>query len=176
MCLDGEYWKKLWQLKLPGKVLNLLWRASRNVLPTVKALASKNVNIQLMCPWCRLEVEDDIHVLFRCEFAQEVWRKAGLTALVATDLNETFFDVMKRVFQMGNKKQVLMSCLLCWNLWQQRNTWVWDHVNISPFGLHSRACSMLEEWKRAKAEYDKPGVKHCIGNQKWSKPPTVGLR
>lgn len=38
-CLDGEYWRIFWQLRLPGKVLNLLWRACQNVLPTAKALA-----------------------------------------------------------------------------------------------------------------------------------------
>lgn len=53
-CLDGIFWRKLWRLKLPGKVLNLLWRACQGCLPTVTALARKNVSVHTMCPWCQM--------------------------------------------------------------------------------------------------------------------------
>lgn len=32
------FWKQLWALKLPDKVVNFLWRACKNVLPTVVEL------------------------------------------------------------------------------------------------------------------------------------------
>lgn len=47
---DG-FWKKLWNLQLPGKILNFLWRACHNVLSTAVELARKQVDVNVMCPW-----------------------------------------------------------------------------------------------------------------------------
>lgn len=134
-------------MKLPGKVLNLMWRACRSCLPTDAALATKGVQINTMCSWCHMYAEDDIHVLFQCYFAREVWEMARLISLVTVWPSDTVLNVMRRIFQTGSKDQILMVGLLCWNLWQRRNSWVWSHVNMSNFGVRSKACSMLQEWQ-----------------------------
>ena len=61
---DDGFWKKLWSLQFPGKVLNFLWRACHNVLPTVVELAKKQVDISSMCAWCQTQVEEASHTLF----------------------------------------------------------------------------------------------------------------
>ncbi|CAI9782598.1 unnamed protein product [Fraxinus pennsylvanica] len=38
-----SFWNKFWRYKIPAKVRNLLWRALRNVLPTVDQLRAKFV-------------------------------------------------------------------------------------------------------------------------------------
>lgn len=42
-CIEKKFWNKLWNLKLPGKILNFLWRACSNVLPTAAALRVKRL-------------------------------------------------------------------------------------------------------------------------------------
>lgn len=37
-CVDGDFWKRVWSLQLPGKMLNFIWRVCSNVLPTTVAL------------------------------------------------------------------------------------------------------------------------------------------
>lgn len=44
------------------KVLNLVWRACRNCLPTSGALAGKGVNINGIFSWCQMCVDTDVHV------------------------------------------------------------------------------------------------------------------
>lgn len=126
-CLDRNLWNKLWHLQLPGKVLNLLWRACRQCLPTASALVTKNVNIHPVYSWCHSGVEDDLHVLFTCGFAHEVWQRTGFTDLVRVVSHDTSLQLLKRVFQLGHMKQILMVGMLCWNLWQRKNTWTWNH-------------------------------------------------
>lgn len=92
------FWRKLWGLKLPGKVLNLICRACRSCLPTANTLAGKNVNVSRQCSWCQICVEDDIHVLFQCSFAREVWEHTGLSNLVVVWPNETILTVMRMIF------------------------------------------------------------------------------
>lgn len=42
---DSSFWRKLWSLKIPGKVLNFMWRVCKGCLPTAATLVSKRVNI-----------------------------------------------------------------------------------------------------------------------------------
>lgn len=48
-CVNKKVWKRIRELKLPGKVTTLLWRAMRGVLPTATALRSKRVSINEIC-------------------------------------------------------------------------------------------------------------------------------
>lgn len=48
-CVDRVLWKRIWSLQLPGKMLNFIWRACSNVLPTAVALQSKRVNVTSWC-------------------------------------------------------------------------------------------------------------------------------
>lgn len=81
-CPDRQFWNKLWHLKLPGKVVNFLWRTCCRCLPTSVALLTKNVNISRFCSWCQMYKETDNHVLFECSFATELWEAVGLGHLV----------------------------------------------------------------------------------------------
>lgn len=90
-CPDPIFWKRLWSLKLPGKILNFLWRTCKNVLPTATALAVKSLRIHVFCPWCQIYNEDAVHVLFSCKFAQDLWEAVGLREFVMVFPNETIF-------------------------------------------------------------------------------------
>ncbi|XP_074374534.1 uncharacterized protein LOC141714940 [Apium graveolens] len=175
-CPDAEFWRKLWNLKLPGKVLNLIWRACRDCLPTTQALSLKRVNVPVMCPWCQLCEEDGVHVLFQCSFAREVWTTASLNNLVSVWPNETMLTVLKRMSQTASSEQLLMIYMLCWSLWQHQNDWVWNRNATSPFGVRSRACSMFTEWQRAREENSGPNMKQQGVSRSWCKPPAGWIK
>lgn len=46
----NSFWKKLWSLKISGKVVNFQWRVCKGCLPTLTALASKQVSMGTGCP------------------------------------------------------------------------------------------------------------------------------
>lgn len=87
-CPDKEFWKKLLGLKVPGKFVNLLFRACCRCFPTSVALAAKHVNVSTLCSWCHACVEDDKHVLFECNFALELWDSVGLRHLITTQVHD----------------------------------------------------------------------------------------
>lgn len=115
-CADGRFWRKLWGLQLPGKVVNFLWRACRNVLPTAMALHSKHVNLPVLCSWCHIHVEDAVHTLFNCCIAKEVWNSVGLQELVRNTTDDNVMTVLKRIFNAGDKDTCVMVGLFCWSL------------------------------------------------------------
>lgn len=110
---DSKFWKRLWSLKLPGKIINFLWRTCRACLPTAVALAAKMVQINTYCSWYLTHTESDVHVLFECKFAKLVWASAGLTDLTLVLPNDTAFEVIKRAFSSCTKEQSALFGLFC---------------------------------------------------------------
>ncbi|XP_060968349.1 uncharacterized protein LOC133035923 [Cannabis sativa] len=75
---NSGIWRLLWQLQLPPKVLNFLWRASTNSLPTRLNLSTKHVPIAVMCSFCLATPETTMHVLAQCSFAKSFWSKVPI--------------------------------------------------------------------------------------------------
>ena len=146
---DAALWKRIWKFKVPGKVVNFVWRVMRNCLPTASALITKNVQINVFCPWCHMAEETSMHVLLNCHFAQDVWEAVGLWQTVKERSGETLFQLFGRVVMGSTTEQCTLICLICWNLWNRRNRWVWEHVNNSVFGVRESVVRMLNEWKKA---------------------------
>ena len=107
-CPDRSFWNKVWGLKLPGKVVNFVWRMCRDVLPTVANMITKHVNDVDRCAWCHNHVEDSLHVLFQCDFSVQVWTVVGMLSLLSVMPGDTVLKVTKRVLSNGNKEQGAM--------------------------------------------------------------------
>lgn len=164
-------WKSLWSLKIPSKVATFLWRVCRGCLPTLAALAVKHVSVDTTCPWCHTENEDDLHILFQCEFAKTVWAMVGLQDEVVLSQNESCFNMFVRVFQMATIEKRVLIGMVCWSLWHRRNKWVWERVNGSAFGVKAAAMNLLADWRRAHEECGRSLGSAVMGVQHWSTPP-----
>uniref|UniRef100_A0A803QIF3 Reverse transcriptase zinc-binding domain-containing protein n=1 Tax=Cannabis sativa TaxID=3483 RepID=A0A803QIF3_CANSA len=68
-----KFWTKFWRLKIPPKVKNLVWRAGRECLPTLKQLRLRRVDVQALCPICRVAEESIEHALLLCTQPKLVW-------------------------------------------------------------------------------------------------------
>ncbi|KAL8120232.1 hypothetical protein AgCh_017395 [Apium graveolens] len=73
---NDNLWRKMWQVKAPPKVLNLIWRALSYCLPTMVMLDQKRVPVIKTCPVCNGEDETIFHALVTCPFAHQCWEKA----------------------------------------------------------------------------------------------------
>ena len=170
-CVDRVFWKRVWGLQLPGKMLNFLWRASVNVLPTAVALQTKRVNVNAECSWCHVAVENAVHTLFECSIAREVWNSVGLQDVFRVMNNDTVMTVLKRAINIGTRDQFIMVAVLCWSLWSRRNKWVWEKVNTSAFGIKAMALNLVADWRRAR-QNDETTRGTSTGHRKtWIKPP-----
>lgn len=66
---NSSVWRQLWQLLVPAKVRNFLWRTMANVVPTADNLMQHRVKVHHLCPICNASNETIYHVLFDCPFA-----------------------------------------------------------------------------------------------------------
>lgn len=75
VALNG--WRKLWNLKVPPKVKNFIWRALTGCLPTKDQLLARRVAVNITCPVCNIDPENVLQTLALCPFAGLCWGQIG---------------------------------------------------------------------------------------------------
>ena len=63
-------WCSIWKAKVPNNIKMFAWRACHKVLPACANLVNRRVLTQPLCPSCKLNEDDMLHVLWNCEEAQ----------------------------------------------------------------------------------------------------------
>ncbi|KAK7268454.1 hypothetical protein RIF29_21152 [Crotalaria pallida] len=79
---NNYQWQRLWKANVPNKVKIFWWKAIKGILPTMDNLARKHIDVGSCCSRCSREFETQMHALWYCPFAQEVWSEAGLERVV----------------------------------------------------------------------------------------------
>nr|KYP45381.1 hypothetical protein KK1_033088 [Cajanus cajan]KYP45387.1 hypothetical protein KK1_033095 [Cajanus cajan] len=62
------------------------------------------------------------HILFKCGGADWVWKVFGLIKVIRWNDNVSWLDWMLRCF----KKFHILPVIICWQLWKDRNTHVFN--------------------------------------------------
>ncbi|GAU23562.1 hypothetical protein TSUD_40400 [Trifolium subterraneum] len=92
------------------------------------------VECTLNCPVCDEEIEDELHIFFRCAVARDNWSAAGLSSVLH---NATYqqTNAMDRIFAVCNNESsdtVGRVAMLLWCIWHNRNDKLWnDNVQMS---------------------------------------------
>lgn len=75
---NSGFWRCLWNLKIPSKVKNFLWRACSNCLPTKDFLRARKIPVNELCPSCNEAPESIVHTLVTCSYASTCLTKLAL--------------------------------------------------------------------------------------------------
>ncbi|GAU37233.1 hypothetical protein TSUD_375350 [Trifolium subterraneum] len=133
-------WNGIWKTQAPHKARHLLWRLCRRCLQTRYRLLERRVECTLNCPVCDEEIEDELHIFFRCAVARDSWSVAGLSSVLH---NATYQQThaMDRIFAVCNNESsdtVGRVAMLLWCIWHNRNDKLWnDNVQMPrQFGRH----------------------------------------
>ena len=67
----------LWKIKIPPRAQLILWLGNMEKLKTGYSLFEKILidAQQAMCPFCKLAVKTNSHILFTCQFSWCIWMK-----------------------------------------------------------------------------------------------------
>lgn len=116
---NGSWWRKIWQVKAPPKVLNLIWRALSYCLPTMVMLAQKYVPVLTVCPVCNVAEETIIHARVTCPFANQCWQR--VIPDVQQEFGRGFEGWLEKVMNSINKDRRAGVFTVCWAIWKARN-------------------------------------------------------
>lgn len=116
---DGLVWKKIWQIKAPPKMINLLWRAVTDCLPTKSRLVQKQIVDSGVCPLCCTSEESVLHTMVSYVAAKHVWGIFGVGWFFGNVSN--FTKWLEMMFEKVDKGNQGMIVVICWGLWKNRN-------------------------------------------------------
>ena len=169
-------WKLIWQLNAPPKVVNFMWRAARDLIPTRYALFQKRLLNDASCPICGNGVESTLHVLVSCSFAQEVWLRSGLGYFLGNirSFKEWFFTIAQHV----EVQRLAEMSSICWGIWRHINDLVWNHKHANVQKVISGSLGLLRYWLHVRVD----GVSSVAGSAatqpgvRWDSPPLGWLK
>ncbi|KAM6558702.1 hypothetical protein CsatA_027941 [Cannabis sativa] len=175
--MEDKVWKTLWKIKVPPKVLHLIWKALTNCLPTRTQLYSKHVPVHLTCPFCHTEEESITHVLLQCHFSKSCWNRSGLATPPAH--SDSFFLWFKDVADRNKPDLLEEVVMLCWSIWQARNGVLWNQKSYSAADVMFTACLTLAQWKNANSRKFEPLLVPSgtyDSGERWVKPAVNMLK
>ena len=105
--ISKPLWQAIWNLNVPGKVKNLLWRACKNALPSKTNLVRRQVIPDALCEVCKTHHEDIIHALYLCPLLSDIWDCSN------------FIELMGCIF--AENRDPYLFAMVCWALWNPRN-------------------------------------------------------
>ncbi|MCI07057.1 hypothetical protein A2U01_0028120 [Trifolium medium] len=153
------------------------WRLCRWCIPTQQKLI-RHVDCELNCPLCDEEIEDDVHVFFKCAVARASWTMAGLEHVIAnrqqllTNAADFVFDLCSTV----ETNEVGRVAVLLWCIWQNRNDWIWNAHKRDATQLGQQAYVMWQEWYSVHNRLHNSNVIPSVQrNVSWEKPSQGGL-
>ncbi|GAU16862.1 hypothetical protein TSUD_368110 [Trifolium subterraneum] len=141
-------WNGIWKAQAPHKARHLLWRLCRGCLPTRYRLLERRVECNPNCPVCDEEIEDELHIFFRCAVARDSWCAAGLSSVLHNGAYQQS-NAMDRIFAMCSKDSsdtVGRVAMLLWCIWHNRNDKLWnDNVQL-PRQIGRYAFDAWNDW------------------------------
>ncbi|KAK6122144.1 hypothetical protein DH2020_044113 [Rehmannia glutinosa] len=141
-------WKKISKLQVPPRFKLFAWRCSSEALSTVYLLAKHHITSSDLCSFCS-SAEDANYVFLFCQFADMVWKCAGLSEVVLQFSQSSFSAWYQDVIlhsppEIGNLF-VVLSCLI----WYHRNKRKFEGAPLDPISAIMTANSIMKDFNFA---------------------------
>ena len=163
------------------RVQNFIWRALSNAIATKACLYKRRRAIAETCPICEVHNETIEHLFFECYWTKWVWFGCPLgvriNVLQIKNFMAWWLQTTKGTDALPSKELALI-CHILWQIWKQRNEWVFNHLPPDPYVVIQRSVLANNEfWKvidRLHQPTD-PAIRTDI-NVRWQKPPATFLK
>ncbi|KAL1220553.1 putative mitochondrial protein [Cardamine amara subsp. amara] len=168
--MDMQWNKEILSSNTAPKIKRFIWKAVKGALPVGEHLATRQINIDPKCKRCG-EVESTMHLLFQCEFAQQVWSETPLWR----PINFSVTQSVQEAWHLARKALCLPSTgiegellapWICWNLWKARNNAVFNERRYTTTKTVVKAIVDCKEWASAQRTEAKRNRKMQIPRSK----------
>ncbi|KAL2895368.1 hypothetical protein RDABS01_011277 [Bienertia sinuspersici] len=150
--------KTLWKALVPPKVKMFGWRVLHGGVPVRKKLKLRGMEIDERCPMCGDSEESILHMLFRCNEAEVIWRYLPLRL----EFHPDKFSCIKGWLEF-------LACTYKDGIWRKRNEWVFQTKRISGEQVVHKAVSLVGEVEEANRK-DLRSRNSEVGGSIWQPP------
>ncbi|KAL5541111.1 hypothetical protein UlMin_043397 [Ulmus minor] len=93
----NNWWKSLWQLKIPPKSKNFTWRLCKGWLPLASKLHGRGMDIDTSCFCCGFGRESVFHSIWICLVARKYWKATCFYGLVVPEDEKDILSSLLRI-------------------------------------------------------------------------------
>ena len=104
-------------LKVPNKIMNFVWQACKDSIPTKINLRRRSIAVSPLCDRCTIEEENCLHALWSCRELDQVWSDSSGWShwVIYVDFRELLSWILE------NHSQPELFAIIVWTIWNQRN-------------------------------------------------------
>jgi hypothetical protein len=147
----------IWGSWAPLRVKLFLWLACRKRVWTADRRLRRRLDTHTSCLLCDQENEMVDHILVSCSWAKEVWWSscswAGCVCsmTVTQTLQEWWEQLVLAQPARRRTGTSTLFVLICWHLWKERNSRVFERASATPLVLLGRIEEDVDLWVAAGA-------------------------
>ncbi|KAK4416954.1 hypothetical protein Salat_2520900 [Sesamum alatum] len=123
-----------------------LFLTSESELNTGHSPWPRNQGVSDFCPVCKAPGEVFAHAILHCPIAQQTWALSDLPWRVVSDWKGDAEAWLCGVLDKLEGPDADFAPTLCWQIWLNRNRWLWDGGGLSPPDIVWRARCLLSEF------------------------------
>ncbi|XP_050217472.1 uncharacterized protein LOC126668311 [Mercurialis annua] len=145
-------WKMLWKLPVPNKIKVFVWRCIHDGLPSGAALQQR-LRTPSECKFCGAH-ETLMHLLYLCPAARQVWFQSPLNFRSSwgptTDFATHWKSTITKLQEIDdNMEAVPLYCFTLWHIWKQRNSKIFNDVQLTATETIRLILADAEEFKQS---------------------------
>ena len=116
-------------------------------LATKRNLASRIPEVDMRCDICGAVEESDVHVLFLCPFAREVWDESDFEADLWWGGGPSALAVLEKAATILTVDRLAGFVAIMWECWNSRNRFIFDEKDSRREGLAQRAIRFAHNFR-----------------------------
>lgn len=179
--LNNPRYQWIWKLPALPKVRFLIWIMVHNRIPTSLSLNLKGIEVSIICPRCKLDVETSIHVFRDCSQIQNLWDNLKPPLMDQANVDLSFQDWV--IFNCKAKTDsgilgIPWNCafpMILWCIWNSRNIIL--HGENNHWNSRDPLTDARERVELWAAIHDpKKGDEKSWHHISWEKPPPLWIK
>lgn len=159
--MQDIFWKKVWKIKAPMKMVVFLWLVRHRKILCNDERQRRGLISQASCPQCKQPGESVEHMVRRCHFASEVWRRTlGAGAVQRNDtlpFDTWFCRSVEGEHSTNNRDSGMQFAVTIWWLWRWRNDAAFNGVEVDTDTKVSFLGQYFTQIRRAMIEVGRKG-------------------
>ncbi|PRQ18658.1 putative reverse transcriptase zinc-binding domain-containing protein [Rosa chinensis] len=144
-----HYWKHLWKLKVPPKMLHFLWRCSMGFIPCMEALQWKRITQTAQCFRCQQENESPVHATWSCAACVAVFERATFFSSLSSGQYPSFISFFDHAMKTVADEELQLLVILLWMNWHDRNKAYHQESTETSDRIFDNGVRLLAEWNNA---------------------------
>ncbi|KAK2637663.1 hypothetical protein Ddye_025458 [Dipteronia dyeriana] len=125
-----SWWKYLWRLELPVKIILHIWRACRGCIPIMTNLAKRGLQVDHWCSLCGSRTETTIYALWRCPVLKVVRRSFVKIKDLAFSYDMSLWDFLVACKNHLMPEEMELLCVVLWRTLYWRNAFLHEYSSL----------------------------------------------